>query len=211
VIFRGGEHGRGFTAPLPGAAWEKLDRLAGFPGGCDFWEGWERWTYPACLCFGLDASELQASGFRYGYSACQAEYSRNLLFAAGGQMEDLSKRVLDRTRSRLDISAVRDIFGLKTRPHRSRASRWPPALHGFTAAEFASRVRQMTRSDGYTTRQAAYDLRKLRGKNLLIKPGRSRRYQVPPGAACTHHRTPRIPRPHHCACPSWRPQPQARP
>ncbi len=32
---------------------------------------------------------------------------------------------------------------------------------------------------------AAYDLRKLRGKNLPIKPGRSRRYQVPPGAART--------------------------
>jgi hypothetical protein len=43
----------------------------------------------------------------------------------------------------------------------------------------------MTRSDGYTTRQAAYDLRKLRGKNLLAKPGRSRRYQVPPDAART--------------------------
>jgi hypothetical protein len=43
----------------------------------------------------------------------------------------------------------------------------------------------MTRADGYTTRQAAYDLRKLRGKNLLVKPGRSRRYQVPPGAART--------------------------
>ena len=60
-----------------------------------------------------------------------------------------------------------------------------PAPHGFTVAEFASRVRQMTRSDGYATRQAAYDLRKLRGKDLLIKPGRSRRYQVPPGAART--------------------------
>ena len=267
----------------------------------------ERWIYTACLCFGLDTSEQQASGFRYGYSVYQAEYSRNLLFASGGQMEDLFNRVLDRTRSRLDIPAVRAIFGLKTRPHRSRASGPPaqevvtgkpryglawfrirfgmlqvkaytkgehvlrfeatvhnakelrcrrgldnlgeiitrlagiadrfataldcadisfitdgildelqlpsaagamrtagidlnkpriraalaaavaltPAPHGFTAAEFAARVRQMTRSDRYTTRQAAYDLRKLRGKNLLIKPGRSRRYQVPPGAART--------------------------
>jgi hypothetical protein len=40
-------------------------------------------------------------------------------------------------------------------------------------------------TDGYTTRQAAYDLRKLRGKDLIIKPGRSRRYQVPPSAART--------------------------
>jgi hypothetical protein len=38
---------------------------------------------------------------------------------------------------------------------------------------------------GYTTRQAAYDLRKHRGKNLIVKPGRSRRYQVPPQAART--------------------------
>lgn len=38
---------------------------------------------------------------------------------------------------------------------------------------------------GYTPRQAAYDLRKLRGKDLLVKPGRSRRYQVPPQGART--------------------------
>jgi hypothetical protein len=38
---------------------------------------------------------------------------------------------------------------------------------------------------GYTIRQAAYDLRKLRGKDLVVKPGRSRRYQVPPSAART--------------------------
>ncbi len=60
-----------------------------------------------------------------------------------------------------------------------------PAPHGFTVGEFAARVCQMTRHDGYTTWQAAYDLRKLRGKNLLIKPGRSRRYQIPPDAART--------------------------
>ena len=43
----------------------------------------------------------------------------------------------------------------------------------------------MTGQAGYTIRQAAYDLRKLRGKNLIIKPGRTRRYQVPPDAART--------------------------
>jgi hypothetical protein len=60
-----------------------------------------------------------------------------------------------------------------------------PAPRGFTAADFAARVCQLTRRDSYTIRQAAYDLRKLRGKNLLIKPGRPRRYQVPPDAART--------------------------
>ena len=40
----------------------------------------DRWIYTARLCFGLDLDEQQRSGFRYGYSVYQAEYSRNLLF-----------------------------------------------------------------------------------------------------------------------------------
>jgi hypothetical protein len=59
------------------------------------------------------------------------------------------------------------------------------APHGFTVAEHAAKVRGMTGQAGYTIRQAAYDLRKLRGKNLITKPGRSRRYHVPPQAART--------------------------
>ena len=39
--------------------------------------------------------------------------------------------------------------------------------------------------DGYSTRQGAYDLRKLRGKQLVAKPGRTRRYHVPRDAART--------------------------
>jgi hypothetical protein len=39
--------------------------------------------------------------------------------------------------------------------------------------------------DGYSTRQGAYDLRKLRGKQLVAKPGRTRRYHVPGDAART--------------------------
>jgi hypothetical protein len=267
----------------------------------------DRWIYSACLCFGLDLAEQGISGFRYGYTVYQAEYSRNLLFASGGQMDDLFDRVLDRTRSRLDIPALKTLFGLKARPHRNRAS-GPPAQeavieksqygltwfkvafgrlqckaytkgehvlrfeatvhntkelrcrrgldnfpeiitrlagitdrfattldcadiafiadglldelplpsqlgatraggidlnkpriraalaaalalaaapHGFTAAEFTARVHQMTRHSDYTTRQAAYDLRKLRGKGLADKAGQSRRYHTPPGAART--------------------------
>lgn len=267
----------------------------------------DRWIYTACLCFGLDTSEQQASGFRYGYSVYQAEYSRNLLFRSGAQMEDLFDRVLDRVRSRLDIPAIRTIFGLSSRPHRNRKDGPPaqeiviekprygltwfrisfgrlqvkaytkgehvlrfeatvhnakelrcrrsldnfdqiidrlagiagrfataldcadtgflpdgfldelplpartgprrtagidlnkpriraalsaalalaPAPAGFTAAEHAARVRQITGHDRYTTRQAAYDLRKLRGKQLIDKPGGTRRYHVPPDAART--------------------------
>ena len=56
---------------------------------------------------------------------------------------------------------------------------------GFTVADLAARIQAMGGQSGYTIRQAAYDLRKLRGKDLLVKPGRSRRYQVPPPAART--------------------------
>jgi hypothetical protein len=265
----------------------------------------DRWIYSACLCFGLDLAEQERSGFRYGYSACQAEYSRNLLFKSGAQMEALFDLVLDRIRSRLDIPAIRTIFGLSSRPHRDRRDGPPaqeivtgkpryglswfrisfgrlqlkaytkgehvlrfeatvhnakelrcrrsldnfaqiiimlagmadrfataldcadtgflpdglldelplpahrgagriagidlnkpriraalsaalalaPAPGGFTAAEHAAKVRSMTGQDGYTTRQAAYDLRKLRGKQLIAKPGRTRRYHVPPDSA----------------------------
>jgi len=39
--------------------------------------------------------------------------------------------------------------------------------------------------EAYSTRQGAYDLRKQRGKQLLLKPGRTRRYHVPELAAHT--------------------------
>jgi hypothetical protein len=267
----------------------------------------DRWIYSACLCFGLDLAEQARSGFAYSYSIYQAEYSRNLLFRSGGQMEDLFDRVLDRTRSRLDIPALRTIFGLKNRPHQNRAGgppaqeavtgksqyglTWfkvafgrlqlkastkgehvlrfeatvhntkelrcrrslenfpeiitrlagmterfattlgcagisflpdgmldglplpsrpgatrtggtglnkPPiraalsaalalaaAPHGFTVAEFTAKVQQVNKHADYTTRQGAYDLRKPRGKNFAVKPGRTRRYHIPPEAART--------------------------
>ena len=58
---------------------------------------------------------------------------------------------------------------------------------GFTVAQFTAQVRAMTGQtpEGYSTRQGAYDLRKLRGKQLVIKPGRTRRYHVPGDAART--------------------------
>jgi hypothetical protein len=265
----------------------------------------DRWIYSACLCFGLDLEEQERSGFGYAYSVYQAEYSRNLLFRSGAQMERLFDRILDRTRSRLDVPAVRTLFGLKTRPHHNRKHGPPaqeiviekpryglswfritfgrlqlkaytkgehvlrfeatvhnakelrcrrslenfaeiiallagmadrfataldcadmgflpdglldelpqpvhagdrrlagvdlnkpriraalsaalalaPAPGGFTVAQHAARVRQITGQESYTTRQAAYDLRKLRGKQLVDKPGRARRYHVPADSA----------------------------
>ncbi len=50
---------------------------------------------------------------------------------------------------------------------------------GFTVQDLATKVHTMTGQTTYTTRQAAYDLRKLRGKDLIVKPGRSRRYHLP--------------------------------
>ena len=56
---------------------------------------------------------------------------------------------------------------------------------GFTVAEFTAKVHAMTGHTGYTIRQAAYDLRKLRGKQLVAKPGRTRRYYLDPHTAGT--------------------------
>jgi len=266
----------------------------------------DRWIYTACLCFALDSDEQRRSGFAYNYSIYQVEYSRNLLFRVGAQMQQLFDRVVDRTRSRLHVPAVRTIFGAKNRPHRNRPAttaieavietprydltwfkvafgrlavkaytkgehvlrfeatahntkdlkvgrvldRFPdivaalagiaerfctavdcvdvgfiadgtldelprpsqigavrvagidlntPRLRhalsavlalaaapdGFTVGQFTTTVHTLTGLTTYTTRQAAYDLRKLRGKQLITKPGRSRRYHVPHTAART--------------------------
>ena len=58
---------------------------------------------------------------------------------------------------------------------------------GFTVADLAAKVHTMTGQTDtyYTTRQAAYDLRKLRGKHLVDKPGHTRRYHIPDLAART--------------------------
>lgn len=268
----------------------------------------DRWIYSACLCFGLDLDDQVRSGFVYGYSVYQVEYSRNLLFADGRQMDRVFTTVADRTRSRLDVPTLRTLFGAKQRPGRNgtpdvsprlavviekprwdltlfkvhfglltlkgytkgeRVLRFEAIVHntkalrcgrvvdrfgeivgrlagmvdrftttldcldigflpedtldhlplpsqigatrvggidlnkpriraaltavlaltaaptGFTVADLATRVHTITGNTDYTVRHAAYDLRKLRGKQLIIKPGRSRRYQVPSPAART--------------------------
>jgi hypothetical protein len=268
----------------------------------------DRWIYSACLCFGLDLDEQARSGFTYGYSVYQAEYSRNLIFKVGAQMEKMFDRIVDRTRARLDVPTLRTLFGAKQRPSRTGSSELslqlaamietprydltmfkvhfglltlkaytkgehvlrfeaithntkqlrcgrilekfpeiigklagmtgrfcttldcvdagflpedtldqPPlpsrigatriggidlnkprirstlaavlalaaAPGGFTVTDLATKVHTMTGHTDYTTRQAAYDLRKLRGKDLIIKPGRSRRYHLPAQPART--------------------------
>lgn len=269
----------------------------------------ERWIYSSCLCFALDLEEQQRSGFRYQYSVYQVEYSRNLIFHLGGQLEQIFQGLIDRTRARLDVKRLKTIFGRKGRPHRDRKGK-PPRLEvvvetptydltifklhfgkltlkaytkgehvlrfeaivhntkdlrcgrvldrfprivtrlreileqflsnvycmdaafisddtldqlptpsqvgktrvggidvnkprmrtvlgaalalacspdGFTVGQFAIRVRSMQRTSdpAYDARRAAYDLKKLRGKDLLIKADNSRRYQVPEPAVRT--------------------------
>src|SRR6266536_2253632 len=264
----------------------------------------DRWTCTACLCFGLDLADQQVSGFRYAYSVYQAEYSRNLIFASGARMDRVFGTIADRTRSRLDVPALRTLFGVKKRPagtaepslklavvierpqydltlfkvhfglltlkgytkgervlrfeaivHNTKTLKTGRALDkfpdiiarlagmagrfctmldcvdtgfipgglldqlplpaqigatrtggidvnkprsramlsaalalaiapgGFTVADFAAKVRDLTGQASYTTRNAAYDLRKLRGKHLADNPGRTRRYFISPGAA----------------------------
>ena len=82
--------------------------------------------------------------------------------------------------------------GLSRRFHKPRvraalsaALALAPAPGGFTVAQHAAAVGRLTGMAGYTIRQSAYDLRKLRGKHLAVKPGNSRRYHIPPDAART--------------------------
>jgi hypothetical protein len=86
----------------------------------------ERWIYSSCLCFALDAEEQMRSNFHYDYSVYQVEYSRNLLFQHGSQLEQLFQGLVDRTRSWLDVKRVQTIFGYKRRPFRHGQRRAQP-------------------------------------------------------------------------------------
>ncbi len=57
-----------------------------------------------------------------------------------------------------------------------------PSPTGFSVSELAAKITTVSNhiERAYTLRQAAYDLKKLRGKGLIAKVGRSRRYAVQP-------------------------------
>src|SRR5579863_522702 len=76
----------------------------------------ERWIYTACLCFALELDEQKRSGFHYQYSNYQVEYSRNLIFEVGGNMDQVFQALIDRSRVRLDLQTVKTILGYKRRP-----------------------------------------------------------------------------------------------
>jgi hypothetical protein len=86
----------------------------------------ERWIYSTCLCFALDFEEQRRSGFRYHYSTYQIEYSRNLVFAVGGHMEQVFQALIDRSRAPLDLRTIKTILGYKHRP-KYRARQKPSA------------------------------------------------------------------------------------
>jgi hypothetical protein len=87
----------------------------------------DRWIYSTCLCFALDSEEQRLSRFHYQYSNYQIEYSRNLIFEVGGRMDQVFQALIDRSRARLDLKAIKTILGYKRRPkYRSRKKRAPP-------------------------------------------------------------------------------------
>jgi hypothetical protein len=92
----------------------------------------ERWIYSTCLCFGLDLEEQERSGFQYQYSNFQIEYSRNLLFELGGQMEQVFQALIDRSRAPLDLKTIKTILGYKHRPkyrkRKGRTAGWEVAV-----------------------------------------------------------------------------------
>ncbi|MGI8949898.1 MAG: hypothetical protein ACR2FV_18340 [Ornithinimicrobium sp.] len=99
--------------------------------------------------------------------------------------------ILDQLPTPSQIGATRvggvDVNNARTRAALAAVLALAVSPQGFTVADLAAQVRSQTgqSKDDYTVRQAAYDLRKLRGKQLVIKPGRARRYRVPEQAART--------------------------
>ena len=86
----------------------------------------------------LDFDEQKRSGFRYQYSNYQIEYSRNLVFEVGGQMDQVFQALIDRSRAPLDLKTIKTILGLNTarnvaggpsaRPNRKSRSRDLPMI-----------------------------------------------------------------------------------
>jgi hypothetical protein len=78
----------------------------------------DRWVYSSCLCFGLDLAEQKRTGFAYQYSCYQLEYSRNLLFTRGSQLDEVYQGMIERTRRLLDVDRLKTILGWKHRPRK---------------------------------------------------------------------------------------------
>jgi hypothetical protein len=92
----------------------------------------ERWIYSTCLCFALELAEQKQSGFHYQYSNYQVEYSRNLVFEIGGDMDQVFQALIDRSRVLLDLKTVKTILGYKHRPRyrkrKGKSAEWEVAV-----------------------------------------------------------------------------------
>ena len=88
----------------------------------------ERWIYSAVLCFALEIADQERTGFRYHYSLFQAEYSRNLLFRSGQQMDRVFGALIDRVRGPLDLRTVKTLFGRRQRPRRHKGQPRVPVV-----------------------------------------------------------------------------------
>ena len=73
-----------------------------------------------------------------------------------------------------------DLDSVRMRSALSAVLALAPSPAGFSTAHFRDKVQSISGlSDAhYTLRQAAYDLKKLRAKDLITKVGRSHRYQL---------------------------------
>ena len=75
--------------------------------------------------FRVSLEEQQRSSFHYQYSVIQIEYSRNLLFHSGRQMDEIFQALIDRTRGPLNLDRIKTIFGDKSRPHYDKRKKNP--------------------------------------------------------------------------------------
>jgi hypothetical protein len=85
-----------------------------------------------CLCLALDVAEQKRIHCQYAFSIYQVEYSRNLLFQSGRDLETVFQGLIDRTRARLDLKTVTTIFGYKHRPNTRERTKREPRLRVVT-------------------------------------------------------------------------------
>ncbi len=72
----------------------------------------ERWIYSTCLCFALEQADQERTSFKYSLSVYQMEFSKNLIFKRGADVDSVFNGVIDRTRSVLIIRTIKTIFGI---------------------------------------------------------------------------------------------------
>jgi hypothetical protein len=111
------KEGNCFTEISDAAGLAKIaDTLSGQQAIGRLREVCERWIYSSCLGFALEFEEQKRSGFHYQYSNYQVEYSRNLIFSSGREMDEVFQALIDRSRVLLDIQKVKTILGSHRRP-----------------------------------------------------------------------------------------------